>query len=173
VAPGLLRAMKRPGSGEAHLDLIDEIRRRAPHAAFRSSFIIGFPGETDEDVDELVNFLRTAGLDWVGLFPFSPEEGTPAALLPGQVDGDTAMERLRYVQSVQDDITHGRNAAQIGNRAEVLVDQVEEGQSVARSFRQAPEIDGVILLDRGDPGEWLEAEIVGAFGTDLEAKVVE
>lgn len=172
VSPGLLRAMRRPGSGEAHLELIDGIRRRAPHAALRSSFIIGFPGETDDDVEELVGFLQAAGLDWVGLFPFSPEEGTPAALLPDRVDHDVTMERLRYVQSVQDDITHARNAAQIGTTVEVLVDQVEDGQAVARSYRQAPEIDGLILLDDGRPGDWLQAEINGAFGTDLEASVV-
>jgi ribosomal protein S12 methylthiotransferase RimO len=172
VAPHLLRDMKRPGSGEAHLELIEAIRRRAPHAALRSSFIIGFPGETDDDVEELEAFLQAARLDWVGLFPFSPEEGTPAALLPDQVDEETAMERLRYVQQAQDDITHSRNAARVGSRVEVVVDQVEEGQPVARSYRQAPEIDGVILLDRGGPGDWLLAEIVGAFGTDLEAVVV-
>lgn len=172
VAPGLLRAMRRPGSGEGHLELIGRIRASAPNAAFRSSFIIGFPGETEDDVEELVDFLRAAEVDWAGLFPFSPEEGTPAALLPDQVPYDVAMERLRYVQAVQDEITHARNAAQVGSVVEVLVDQVEEGQPVARSYRQAPEIDGVILLDDGDPGDWLYAEIQGAFGTDLEAKVV-
>lgn len=172
VAPELLRAMRRPGSGAKHLDLIEQIRRRAPHAAMRSSFIIGFPGETDDDVEDLVDFLQAAKLDWVGLFPFSPEEGTPAAPLPDQVDPAVAMERLRYVQSVQDDITHSRNAAQIGKTVEVLVDQVEDGQAVARSYRQAPEIDGVMLLDAGSPGDWLQARIEGAFGTDLEARVV-
>jgi ribosomal protein S12 methylthiotransferase len=172
VSPGLLRAMRRPGSGDAHLKLIDDIRRRAPHAALRSSFIIGFPGETDDNVEELVGFLQGAGLDWVGLFPFSPEEGTPAALLPDRVDHDVIMERLRHVQSIQDDITHAKNAAQIGTTVEILVDQVEDGQAVGRSYRQAPEIDGLILLDDGNPGDWLHAEISGAFGTDLEARVV-
>jgi ribosomal protein S12 methylthiotransferase len=172
AAAHLLRDMKRPGSGAAHLELIERIRSRAPNAALRSSFIIGFPGETDEDVEELADFLSTAQLDWVGLFPFSPEEGTPAASLPNQVAEDTAMERLRYVQRLQDDITHSRNAAQVGSRVEVVVDQVEEGQAVGRSYRQAPEIDGVVLLDRGEPGDWLRAEIVGAFGTDLEAEVL-
>lgn len=172
ISPDLLRAMRRPGSGDAHLALIERIRHRAPNAALRSSFIIGFPGETEDDVEDLVSFLQAAELDWVGLFPFSPEEGTPAALLPGRVDPHVAMERLRYVQNVQDDITHARNAAQIGTTVEILVDQVEEGQAVARSYRQAPEIDGVILVDSGSPGDWLRAEVLGAFGTDLEAKVV-
>ena len=172
VSPRLLRPMKRPGSGHGHMELIQSIRMAAPNAALRSSFIVGFPGETDADVDSLAAFLESAQLDWVGLFPFSAEEGTPAATMADQVPGDVAMERLRHLQALQDDITQARNAAQIGRTTEVLVDQVEDGQAVGRSYRQAPEIDGVILLDRGEPGEWVEAEIQGAFGTDLEAKVV-
>ncbi|MDJ0925358.1 MAG: 30S ribosomal protein S12 methylthiotransferase RimO [Acidimicrobiia bacterium] len=168
----LLRAMKRPGSGHGHMELIHSIRKAAPDAALRSSFIVGFPGETEDDVESLAAFLRSAQLDWVGLFPFSPEEGTPAAELSDQVPHDAAMERLRYLQGLQDDITHAKNAAEVGRSVEVLVDQVEEGQAVGRSYRQAPEIDGVVLLDRGAPGEWLQAEIVGAYGTDLEARVL-
>ena len=172
VSPSLLRAMKRPGSGDGHLDLIERIRRQAPAAALRSSFIVGFPGETDDDVEHLAEFLQTAALDWVGFFPYSPEDGTPSAGFEAQVDGDLALERLRYLQNIQDDITHANNAAQVGKTVEVLIDQVEEGQAVGRSYRQAPEIDGVILLDRGNPGDWVRAEIQGAFGTDLEAKVI-
>ena len=126
----------------------------------------------DGYVDELEAFLRAAELDWVGLFPYSAEEGTPAAGFADQVDSDDALERLRHLQAVQDEITKARNAAQVGTTVEVLVDQVEEGQPVGRSYRQAPEIDGVILLDRGTSGDWLTAEIRGAFGTDLEAQVV-
>jgi tRNA A37 methylthiotransferase MiaB len=172
VSPELLRAMKRPGSGEAHLDLIGDIRQQAPDAALRSSFIVGFPGEGESDVDELESFLRAAQLDWVGLFPYSAEEGTPAAGFANQVDPDDALERLRHLQAVQDEITQARNAAQVGRTVEVLVDQVEDGQAVGRSYRQAPEIDGVILLDRGEPGDWMMAEALGAFGTDLEARVL-
>jgi ribosomal protein S12 methylthiotransferase len=171
VAPELLRAMKRPGSGDAHLELIARIRGQAPNPALRSSFIVGFPGETEDHVEELGTFLETARLDWVGLFPYSAEEGTPAATMPSQVPGDVAMERLRHLQSIQDDITQARNAAQVGRVEEILIDQVEDGQAVGRSFRQAPEIDGVILLDRGEAGAWVQAEIRGAFGTDLEATV--
>jgi ribosomal protein S12 methylthiotransferase len=138
----------------------------------RSSFIVGFPGETEDDVDDLESFLSAASLDWVGLFPYSAEAGTVAAELERQVPKDVALERLRHLQSIQDDITHAKNAAQVGEIVEVLVDQVEDGQSVGRSYRQAPEIDGVVLLDAGTPGEWLSAEMVGAYGTDLEAKVL-
>ncbi len=172
VSADLLRAMKRPGSGDGHLDLISRIRTQAPGAAMRSSFIVGFPGETDDHVEHLASFLGEASLDWVGFFPYSPEEGTPSATFDNQVPGAVAMERLRYLQGLQDDITHARNAAQIGKIAEVLIDQVEDGQAVGRSYRQAPEIDGVILLDDGAPGDWVQAEIQGAYGTDLEATVI-
>jgi ribosomal protein S12 methylthiotransferase len=171
TSPDLLRAMRRPGSGAGHLDLVDRIRAAAPGAALRSSFIVGFPGETENHVDELAEFLAAAELDWVGLFPFSAEEGTPAARMEDQVAEAEKLERLRYLQAIQDDITHGRNASQIGRELEVLVDQVEDGQPVGRSYREAPEIDGVILLDSGTPGEWLTAVVTAAYGTDLEARV--
>ena len=167
----LLKGMKRHSSGDKHLALIESIRAASPKAALRSSFIVGFPGETDSDVEDLAEFLEAAQLDWAGFFPFSAEEGTPAADFAAQVDEDDKAERLRYLNGIQEDITSARNAGHIGSTVEVLVDQVEDGQPVGRSYRQAPEIDGVILLDRGEPGEWLEAEITGAYGTDQVAVV--
>ncbi len=164
--------MKRPGSGEAHLELIASIRAAAPHAALRSSFIVGFPGETDDDVDELAQFLEDAQLDWAGFFPFSAEEGTPAADFSDQVTEEEKAARLRHLHIIQEDITAARNGAQIGTEVELLVDQVEDGQPVGRSYRQAPEIDGVVLLDRGAPGDWVTAEITGAYGVDLGATVI-
>ncbi len=171
AVPGLLRAMKRPGSGEKHLELIGRIRDADPAAALRSSFIVGFPGETDADVEVLAEFLEAAQLDWAGFFPFSPEEGTPAAEFTGQIAEEAKSERLRYLQALQDDITAARNAAQVGRTFDVLVDQVEDGRPVGRSYREAPEIDGVILLDSGRPGEWVTATITGGYGTDLVATV--
>jgi ribosomal protein S12 methylthiotransferase len=168
----LLRAMKRPGGGQRHLQLIDSIRRAEPEAALRSSFIVGFPGETDDDVEALAGFLEQAQLDWAGFFPYSAEEGTPAADLPGRPPRRVVEERLRFLQGCQDRLTSEANAALIGAELEVLVDQVEEGTPVARSYREAPEIDGVIYLDRGDPGQWLRARIEGAFGPELSARVV-
>ncbi len=168
----LLKGMKRHSTGEKHLNLIDSIRVAAPEAAMRSSFIVGFPGETDEDVEGLAEFLKAAQLDWAGFFPFSAEEGTPAADYGGQVDETDKAERLRYLSAIQDDITTTKNSEQIGKAFELLVDQVEDDQPVARSYRQAPEIDGVVLLDRGNPGDWLEAKVVGGYGTDLIAEVI-
>ena len=167
----LLRAMKRPGSGEKHRTLIEKIRAAAPDAALRSSFIVGFPGETEDDVDHLADFLADAGLDWAGFFPYSPEEGTEAAVMDGQIPDAEKQARLRHLQGIQDDITTARSIDQIGRTLTVVVDQVEDGRPVARSYREAPEIDGVILLDRGEPGEWLNVEVTGGYGTDLDAVV--
>lgn len=167
----LLRAMKRPGSEERHRQLIDRIRVAAPEAALRSSFIVGFPGETDDDVDDLAEFLADATLDWAGFFPYSREEGTEAAVMSGQIPDTEKHARLRHLQGVQDEITTQRSIQQVGRTFSVVVDQVEDGQPVARSYREAPEIDGVILLDRGETGDWLSVEVVGGYGTDLEATV--
>ncbi len=171
-SPRLLRSMRRPGSGDRHLEMIERIRKAAPAAATRSSFIIGYPGETDDDVEELVEFLREAQLDWAGFFPYSAEEGTDASTMPDQVASALISERMRYVQEVQDEITTAKNSSVVGRTLRILVDQIEDGQSVGRSYREAPEIDGLILLDGGEPGEWVTATIVGAYGTDLSAMVV-
>jgi ribosomal protein S12 methylthiotransferase len=172
ASPTLLRAMRRPGSGDKHLALIEDIRSAAPEAATRSSFIVGFPGETEEDVEMLGNFLTSARLDWAGFFPYSAEEGTDAALLPDQVAPESISERLRYVQRIQDDITAATNAATVGRKLRVLVDQVEDGQPVGRTYREAPELDGMVLLDRGTAGSWYTAEIDGSYGTDTSATVI-
>jgi ribosomal protein S12 methylthiotransferase len=92
--------------------------------------------------------------------------------MPDQVDREVAMERLRYLSGIQEEITAERNAGWIGRVVEVVVDQVEDGTPVGRSHRQAPEIDGVIRLDRGTPGEWLSARLVGTHGPDMDAVVV-
>ncbi|MGZ8755813.1 MAG: 30S ribosomal protein S12 methylthiotransferase RimO [Acidimicrobiia bacterium] len=168
----LLRGMKRPGGADRYLDLIRQIREADPDAALRSSFIVGFPGETDDHVEELADFLGEARLDWAGFFPYSAEDGTPAALLDGRVESETVSERHRYLQGIQDEITSEAGAAMIGRRLEVLVDQVEDGVAVARSYREAPEIDGVITLDAGEPGDWLEVEVTASFGAELAGKKV-
>ncbi len=168
----LLRSMRRPGSGDQHLALIERIRKAAPAAATRSSFIVGYPGESEDDVEGLAEFLSAARLDWAGFFPYSAEDGTDAATMPDQVPGGRIGERLRYVQSIQDEVTRAKNAATVGRTLTVLIDQVEDGQPVGRSYREAPEIDGLILLDEGRAGEWVTAVIDGAYGTDLAASVV-
>lgn len=169
----LLRAMSRPGHGGRYLELIGRIRSLDPEAALRSSFIVGFPGETDDDVETLAGFLEQARLDWAGFFPYSAEVGTPAAHFSDQIDPDAIAERLRYLQRTQDELTEEANAAQVGRVMEVLVDQVEDGVPVGRTYREAPEIDGMVTLDRGRPGEWVRARITASYGVDLTAEVVE
>jgi ribosomal protein S12 methylthiotransferase len=167
----LLRSMRRWGSGERFLALIEDIRRREPAAAFRSSFIVGFPGETEEDHETLLGFLQAAALDWAGLFPFCPEDGTPAADMADTVQSDVVKERLDELSVVQDRLTQAARDALIGTRVEVLVDGIEEGAPVGRTHREAPEIDGVIRLDgpRLTAGTIVTAEVVAAVGPDLQA----
>jgi ribosomal protein S12 methylthiotransferase len=171
VSGGLLRRMKRPGNTEKHLALITRIRELDPESALRSSFIVGFPGETEDDVDLLADFLDEAFLDWAGFFPYSAEPGTPAATMDDQVPRDVAMERLRHLSRIQDEMTEHRNSEWVGRNDQVLVDQVEDGVPVGRSHRQAPEIDGVVRLDRGTVGDWVDVEYVGVYGPDMEAIV--
>ena len=172
VAKPLLRGMKRPGNTEKHLALVGRIRQLDPAAALRSSFIVGFPGETDDHVDELADFLSEARLDWAGFFPYSAEPGTPAAEMEHQVPRELAMDRLRYLSGIQDEVTEKNNGELIGERDMVLVDQVEDGVPVSRSHRHAPEIDGVVRLNGGEAGQWREVEYTGVFGPDMEAVLV-
>jgi ribosomal protein S12 methylthiotransferase len=169
VSKPLLRGMKRPGNTEKHLALVSSIRDLEPASALRSSFIVGFPGETDDHVDELADFLETARLDWAGFFPYSAEPGTPAATMEHQVPREVALERLRYLSAIQDEVTTAHNEAWLGRTDEVLVDQVEDDVPVGRSYRHAPEIDGVVRVDRGQPGEWVKIEYTGVYGPDMEA----
>ncbi len=172
VAQPLLRAMKRPGNTEKHLALVSRIRDLDPSSALRSSFIVGFPGETDDHVDELADFLESARIDWAGFFPYSAEPGTPAATMEDQVPREVMLERLRYLSGIQDEVTTTHNEAWLGRADEILVDQVEDDVPVGRSYRHAPEIDGVVRVDRGRPGEWVKVEYTGVYGPDMEAIVL-
>ncbi len=133
----LLRRMKRWGSGDRFLTAIDGIRAEEPDAAFRSSFIVGFPGETEREHDELLEFLEAASLDWAGFFPFSPEDGTPAASLPDAVDADLTFEWLRECEAVQEPITRAARDALVGREIEVLVDALGDEAGVSSAARTA------------------------------------
>jgi ribosomal protein S12 methylthiotransferase len=167
VSKPLLRAMRRWGDGERFLRRIADIREREPAAAFRSNFIVGYPGETEDDHDLLLRFVEEAQLDWCGFFAYSREEGTHAAGLDGAVDSGLMAERLAELREMQDGITAERRDLLIGERLEVLVDSPGEG----RSFREAPEIDGVVRLpDSLEVGSFATVEIVDAEGPDLVAE---
>ena len=166
VSGPLLRRMRRWGDGRRFLERIERIREQWPDAAFRSSFIVGYPGETEEDHDQLLRFLADADLDWAGFFSFSPEAGTYAADLDGHVPADVMTERLAECSEIQDGITARRRAGLIGTTATVLVD----APGVGRSHREAPEIDGIITLPPDVPvGAMLDVVITGAEGPDLQA----
>jgi ribosomal protein S12 methylthiotransferase len=195
----LLARMKRWGSGERFLGLIAGIRAQEPSAAFRSSFIVGFPGETEVAHDALLGFLADARLDWAGFFPFSREDGTPAATMDATVPSDLMFERLRECDEVQAPITQASRQALVhaGTEIEVLVDGVDDdsGDPVGRTHREAPEIDGVVWLchptpketelaesTRGDvrldgavarPGVMVRAKVIDALGPDLVATPIE
>ena len=166
VSKPLLRRMRRWGDGDRFLRRINDIRSREPTAAFRSNFIVGYPGETEADHDQLLDFIESAQLDWCGFFAYSPEEGTYALGLDGAVDGDLMNERLAELRELQDAITAKRRDDLIGETLRVLVDE----RGVARSQREAPEIDGVIHVADGlAPGEFHDVSIVNALGPDLVA----
>jgi len=166
VAKGLLRRMRRWGDGDRFLERIAAIRAREPDAAFRSSFIVGYPGETEDDHDRLLHFVEDAQLDWAGFFAFSPEDGTYAVDLDGRVPDGLVNERLLELSDLQDRITAERRAGLIGRTVDVLVD----APGVGRTHREAPEIDGVISVpDAWGPGTFAAAQVVAAAGPDLEA----
>jgi ribosomal protein S12 methylthiotransferase len=172
VSGALLRRMKRPGNLDKHTVLVERIRDLDPDAALRSSFIVGFPGETDDDVDLLADFLADVRLDWAGFFPYSAEPGTPAADMDPQVPRDVTMERLRHLSSLQEEVTEGRNAEWLGRVDRVVIDQIEDGVPVGRSHRQAPEIDGVVRVDDGEVGEWATVQYTTVYGPDMEARAL-
>ena len=166
VSSPLMRRMKRWGDAERFRDLISEIRRNSPTAVFRSNFIVGYPGETEEDQDQLIDFIKEMQLDWCGFFSFSDEQGTYASGLEGKIDRSLIIERLKELSCLQDEITSSKRDALIGERISVLVDS----HGVGRTYREAPEIDGVVSVpDSCQVGEFTDLIVKGSLGPDLEA----
>jgi ribosomal protein S12 methylthiotransferase len=167
VSKAHLRRMRRWGDGERFLKRINDIRALSPDAAFRSNFIVGYPGETEEDHDQLLQFVEDAQLDWCGFFTFSPEEGTHAMTLPDHVPTELMNERIAELREMQDNITANRRDALIGRTVEVLVDEV----GIGRTHWEAPSIDGIVHVSRDLPvGEFANVQIVDAMGPDLVAE---
>lgn len=166
VSKPLLRRMRRWGDGRRFLDRIADIRRRDPEAAFRSNFIVGYPGETEEDHDQLLDFVAEAQLDWCGFFAYSPEEGTYAYDLDGAVEEGLMRDRLAELSELQDSITARRRDDLVGREIRVLVDEV----GVGRSHREAPEIDGIVEVPTTlAVGEFHSVTVRSAMGPDLVA----
>jgi ribosomal protein S12 methylthiotransferase len=167
VSAPLVRRMRRWGNGDKFLARIDAIRGRFPTAAFRSNFIVGYPGETEADHDALLAFVDAAQLDWCGFFAYSAEPGTYATTLDGAVERSLMDERLRELRAAQDDITALRRDALIGQDIQVLVDE----PGVGRSHREAPEIDGIVQIPTDlAVGTFATVRVTDALGPDLVAE---
>ena len=172
----VLQAMKRPAATEKVLERIARWREQCPELTLRSTFIVGFPGETEAEFEDLLDFLREAQLDRVGCFAYSPVAGAQANALPDAVPEALREERRARFMQVQAEISRQRLQAKIGSETIVLVDEVREKQMVARSPADAPEIDGKVFIPGAwdlEPGEFIRVRITGATAHDLQAEPLE
>ncbi|MGB1762072.1 30S ribosomal protein S12 methylthiotransferase RimO [Alloalcanivorax xenomutans] len=175
ASPSVLKAMKRPAHAENTLERIRRWREICPDITLRSTFIVGFPGETDDDFEMLLDWLEEAQLDRVGCFTYSPVDGAPANALPDHVDEEVARERQERFMNVQARISAAKLQCKIGQTLEVLVDEVGEDGVVARSQADAPEIDGLVYLPDDapvKPGQRLRVTVEDADDHDLWARPV-
>ncbi len=174
ASPRILRLMKRPGAVDKVLARVKNWRAICPELTIRSTFIVGFPGETEAEFEELLDFLREAQLDRVGAFAYSPVEGAKANDLPDAVPDAVKEERLERFMEVQAEISAERLDRKVGTRLKVLVDAVDADGAVARSSADAPEIDGVVHIDNGQklrPGQFAEVDVIHADQHDLFARL--
>jgi len=172
----VLRAMRRFGDRERFTGLVGQIRALAPEAGVRSNFIVGFPGETEDDVAELRQFLTDARLDAIGVFGYSDEDGTEAASLPGQLPAEEIAARVEDLAALADELMSQRAADRIGETVEVLVEEpLGDGRYAGLAAHQAPEVDGAVTLVSPDPlraGDLVRATVTGSEGVDLTARAV-
>jgi len=172
ASPRILRLMKRPGAVDKVLERIHRWREICPQITIRSTFIVGFPGETEAEFEELLDFLDEAQLDRVGAFAYSPVKGAAANALPDPVDEDVKQERLARFMAVQAGISAAKLEAKIGSTQRCLVDAIDGDLAIARSMADAPEIDGVVQIQNGRaadlrPGDFADVEIMGSDEHDL------
>jgi len=178
ASPKILAAMKRGGSAEKYLGLIETIRGRLPKAVIRSTFLLGFPGETDSDFAQLLDFQQKAALDWLGCFAYSREEGTESYSMKGQVPKKTALLRKKQIEERQVPITEKNMERFAGQHLDVLLEEQVDDFWLGRVYCQAPDIDGsaVIAIDKTAPelaaGDLVPCKIIARRGFDLEAAVL-
>jgi ribosomal protein S12 methylthiotransferase RimO len=172
----VLRAMRRFGDRERFLTLLDQIREKSPQAGVRSNFIVGFPGETAADLAELELFLGDAGLDAIGIFGYSDEDGTEAASLPDKLDGPEIARRVEEFAALADELMSQRADSRLGETIDVLIEEeTDDGRYEGRAAHQAPEVDGVTTLtseDRLAAGDMVRAVVTGSDGVDLAASAI-
>ncbi|MBF6056779.1 MULTISPECIES: 30S ribosomal protein S12 methylthiotransferase RimO [Thiomicrorhabdus] len=173
--PRILKAMKRPGNVEKTLERIKKWREQVPNLTIRSTFIVGFPGETEEEFQDLLDFLEEAQLDRVGCFQYSPVEGAVANDLAEQVPDEIKQDRWERFMETQQRISADKMQAKVGQIMQVLIDEIDEEGAIARSMADAPEIDGLVFIEDGfhlQPGQFVKVEIVAADEYDLWARPV-
>lgn len=171
----VLKAMRRPGNIDRQLERIRQWREQVPDLTLRSTFIVGFPGETEEEFQRLLDFLEEAQLDRVGCFQYSPVTGAAANEIAEQIPDDIKQDRYDRFMQTQQAISAKKMQAKIGKRMTVLVDEIDEEGAIARSAADAPEIDGMVFIPEGEglqPGDMLEVEIYAADEYDLWAQPV-
>ncbi len=169
-SPAVLKRMKRPAAAEKSLDRIRAWRQVCPDITLRSTFIVGYPGETEAEFQELLDFLKEARLDRVGCFQYSPVKGAAANDLPDHVPEAVKQERWERFMELQQQISAEKLQEKIGSTIEVLIDEVDEQGAIGRSMGDAPEIDGKVYLDGASdlqPGDFVEGEVTGADDYDL------
>jgi ribosomal protein S12 methylthiotransferase len=176
ASPRILKLMKRPGAVDKTLERIQRWRAACPELTIRSTFIVGFPGETDAEFEELLEFLDEAQLDRVGAFAYSPVAGAQANALPDPVDEGVKQERLARFMERQAAISEARLAAKVGSVQQVIVDAIDGDLAIARSMADAPEIDGLVQVQDGreaglQPGEFAMVRIMGSDEHDLYGEV--
>ena len=175
ASPRVLKLMKRPASGEKNIERIRAWRAICPELTIRSTFIAGFPGETEAEFGELLDFLREAQLDRVGCFAYSPVDGAAANALPGMLPADEREERRARLMQVQQQISAARLARKVGTIQRVLLDEVGPSVAVGRTAGDAPEIDGVVYVKKGrqavQPGQFADVAITRAAAHDLHGKL--
>ncbi|MEK7322699.1 MAG: 30S ribosomal protein S12 methylthiotransferase RimO [Pseudomonadota bacterium] len=176
ASPRILKAMRRPAAAENNLTRIRRWREDCPEITLRSTFIVGFPGETEADFEQLLTFLDEAQLDRVGAFAYSPVEGAAANALANPVPEEMKQERLQRFMEHQARISADKLQKRIGQTLTVLVDEIDDEGMIARSAADAPEIDGVVIIETGIapvlPGDFLKVEVTGADEHDLYARAV-
>jgi ribosomal protein S12 methylthiotransferase len=174
ASPRILKLMKRPGNIEKTLERIQNWRKQVPDITLRSTFIVGFPGETDEEFEELLDFLREAELDRVGAFAYSPVDGAKANELPHPVSEELKEDRLEQFMAVQAEISAAKLQRKIGRTIKVLVDEANADGAIARSSADAPEIDGLVRIANGQklkPGQFVDVTVEAADEHDLHARL--
>lgn len=171
VQPHLLKAMRRGGSREEYTQLMSHVRDKVPGVVLRTTLIAGFPGETDEDFEELCDFVEEGLFDYVGVFAYSREEGTRAFSLPDQIDEDEKADRAQRLRDIADGVCTALVAARCGRTFDVLVEgEEEDGQLFGRAMCQAPEVDGVTYLEEGRPGDIVSVRIADTLLYEMEAE---